>query len=471
MAVINSFDAPLAGVTCEVIPTLDRMLGPIRPTHFDVGAGRPGMGKTAVAVSYARGAAKKGHGVLFFSLEMGAEELAERLLADECFDEHRIPYEAIRDRKLDMIQRRQVCRAQERIAASADPDNRQGRAQHRADPVDGPPLAPALRRARAKPRPRHRRLSPAGARRAAHGPHRGRVRGQPRLEGDRQGQSPRRLRAGAAEPCSRDPRRQAPQLSDLRESGQIEQDADAVLFLLRPEYYLRKEGEPIFGDPNFEDWQAKLEKCQGRIEFIIAKRRGGREGSAGASFLGRTRRCGDDIESDASVRDLQPVQGRENAQGMEGAGVVTAAQPFMKFYPQDWRADEKLRLCSLAARGLWIEMLALMHRSERYGQLLISGHVPTDAQLAVQVGAPPNEISALLAELGSAGVFSRAASGAIYSRRMTRDAKKAKIARANGKSGGNPNLRKQRENSVSVKGKDKDRVKPQIPDTRDQNKE
>jgi hypothetical protein len=71
---------------------------------------------------------------------------------------------------------------------------------------------------------------------------------------------------------------------------------------------------------------------------------------------------------------------------------VSAAQPWMKFYPQDWRADEKLRLCSLAARGLWMEMLALMHRSERYGQLLINGHVPTDAQLAVQVGAPPIEV-------------------------------------------------------------------------------
>jgi hypothetical protein len=147
-----------------------------------------------------------------------------------------------------------------------------------------------------------------------------------------------------------------------------------------------------------------------------------------------------------------------------------AAQPFMKFYPQDWRADEKLRMCSLAARGLWLEMLALMHRSERYGQLLISGHVPTDAQLAVQVGAPPSEVSALLAELESAGVFSRAAIGAIYSRRMTRDAKKAKIARQNGKTGGNPSLRKQTENSGSVKGVDKPQVKggdkPQIPDTR-----
>jgi hypothetical protein len=125
----------------------------------------------------------------------------------------------------------------------------------------------------------------------------------------------------------------------------------------------------------------------------------------------------------------------------------------MKFYPQDWRADEKLRLCSLAARGLWIEMLALMHRSERYGQLLISGRVPTDGQLAVQVGASPDEVIAMLAELSDAGVFSRAASGAIYSRRMTRDHKKAENARKNGKKGGNPSLGNKRGISASDKGR------------------
>lgn len=134
---------------------------------------------------------------------------------------------------------------------------------------------------------------------------------------------------------------------------------------------------------------------------------------------------------------------------------MAEAQPWMKFHPQDWRADEKLRLCSLAARGLWIEMLAIMHRSERYGQLLIAGIVPTDAQIAVQVGASVDEVAATLAELEQAGVFSRAATGAIYSRRMTRDHKKAKTARKNGLRGGNPTLGKQRENPASVKGEDK----------------
>lgn len=118
-----------------------------------------------------------------------------------------------------------------------------------------------------------------------------------------------------------------------------------------------------------------------------------------------------------------------------------AADPWMKFYPQDWRADEKLRMCSLAARGLWLEMLAIMHRSERYGMLLIGGLAPTDAQLAVQVGASPQEVTTLVGELSAADVFSRTSSGVIYSRRMTRDHRRAQNAKKNGKKGGNPSLK------------------------------
>jgi hypothetical protein len=138
---------------------------------------------------------------------------------------------------------------------------------------------------------------------------------------------------------------------------------------------------------------------------------------------------------------------------------MSAAQPWMKFYPRDWRADEKLRVCSLASRGLWIEMLALMHGSERYGHLLINGKAPTDAQLAVLAGAPAAEIAALLGELESAGVFSRSATGAIYSRRMTDDERKARTARKNGKHGGNPRLCKETGNRASDNPSDNQQVK------------
>lgn len=129
----------------------------------------------------------------------------------------------------------------------------------------------------------------------------------------------------------------------------------------------------------------------------------------------------------------------------------------MKFYPSDWRADPMLRVCSIAARGLWMELLALMHESERYGHLLINGKEPTERQLSALVAVPIADLPALLSELEEAGVFSRDRHGAIYSRRMIRDEKKAEHARKVGKKGGNPSLGKQTQNSTQ----DNRQVKPQ----------
>src|SRR5579875_3505995 len=109
---------------------------------------------------------------------------------------------------------------------------------------------------------------------------------------------------------------------------------------------------------------------------------------------------------------------------------MTAA-PWMKFYPSDWRSDPRLRMCGLAARGLWMEMIALMHEATPYGHLLVSGKPPTDIQLAMLAGTSPDQIPALLGELEAAGVFSRTGKGVIYSRRMTRDDKRTRAARAN----------------------------------------
>ncbi len=114
--------------------------------------------------------------------------------------------------------------------------------------------------------------------------------------------------------------------------------------------------------------------------------------------------------------------------------------PWFKFYPSDWRADEALRLCSLAARGLWVECMALMHEAKPYGHLLVNGRRLTDAQLAVLVGVPVDQVTALLGELENAGVSSKRGDGAIYSRRMTRDAKRSANGKRYGKQGGNPVL-------------------------------
>src|SRR5664279_3080026 len=92
--------------------------------------------------------------------------------------------------------------------------------------------------------------------------------------------------------------------------------------------------------------------------------------------------------------------------------------PWMKFYPADWRADPALRMCSLAARGLWMEMLAVMHESDPRGSLLINGNNIGTKQLASLCGATLRETIALLKELDAAGVFGRAEDGTIFSRRM-----------------------------------------------------
>ena len=79
-----------------------------------------------------------------------------------------------------------------------------------------------------------------------------------------------------------------PILSDLRESGSIEQDADIVLFTYREHYYLARE-EPK--DPNkVPGWQADLEACKTKCEVIIAKQRQGPLGTVVLGFEARTTR-------------------------------------------------------------------------------------------------------------------------------------------------------------------------------------
>jgi hypothetical protein len=130
--------------------------------------------------------------------------------------------------------------------------------------------------------------------------------------------------------------------------------------------------------------------------------------------------------------------------------------PWRKWYPQDWRADAPLRMCSFAARGLWIDLLGLMHESTPVGLLLVNGVPPSTRQLAGLLGGTEREIKKLLAELGNANVYSVTgnalpadlgkliptglSSGILFSRRMVRDEAKALQDRLNGSAGGNPNL-------------------------------
>jgi replicative DNA helicase len=76
-----------------------------------------------------------------------------------------------------------------------------------------------------------------------------------------------------------------PQLSDLRESGSIEQDADAVLFVFREEYYLRNR-EPRPGTEEYFKWMTEMEAAHGKAEVIIGKQRHGPTGTVQLQFEG-----------------------------------------------------------------------------------------------------------------------------------------------------------------------------------------
>ena len=117
-----------------------------------------------------------------------------------------------------------------------------------------------------------------------------------------------------------------------------------------------------------------------------------------------------------------------------------------KFFWSDWRNDAGLRLCSFAARGLWMDMLSIAAEAEPVGYVVVAGKPLRPADLARLLGGTVDEIETLLAELESNGVFSRDRRGAIYSRRLVRDAKKAAKSRENGKKGGNPTLGKKKDN-------------------------
>jgi replicative DNA helicase len=83
-----------------------------------------------------------------------------------------------------------------------------------------------------------------------------------------------------------------PQLSDLRESGSIEQDADVVMFVFREEYYLAMK-EPRPGTDEHIKWMQDMERALGRAEVIIGKQRHGPTGTVELHFDASVTRFGD----------------------------------------------------------------------------------------------------------------------------------------------------------------------------------
>lgn len=144
--------------------------------------------------------------------------------------------------------------------------------------------------------------------------------------------------------------------------------------------------------------------------------------------------------------------------------------PFGKFYWSDYASDPALKLCSFAAQGLWMRMLCTAAEHDPAGYVAVNSKGLDAMGIARVTGGSLDEVSQLIDELESNGVFSRDRRGWIYSRRMINDAKKRRIAQATGKLGGNPKLRKQTGNSGDdkgvAKGEEKGGLKTHIPEAR-----
>jgi len=138
-------------------------------------------------------------------------------------------------------------------------------------------------------------------------------------------------------------------------------------------------------------------------------------------------------------------------------------RPSFQFYPGDWLQDAALRACSVEARGVWVDLLCLMHQGSDYGYLKVNHKPILPANLARMLGATLPDVERWIAELEMFGVFSRDEDGCIMSRRMIRDEEVRQARAAGGFLGGNPALKGKKK--VADKVKDKVNHQPNLEPT------
>ena len=119
--------------------------------------------------------------------------------------------------------------------------------------------------------------------------------------------------------------------------------------------------------------------------------------------------------------------------------------PAIQFYPGDWRKDPGVQALSFHDRGVWFEMILLMHESDERGKLLLNGKPMPEQALARLLGLDNQNLTNTLTTLLDFGVASRCKeTGAIMCRRMLRDENLRNIRKEAGSKGGNPVLLKQK---------------------------
>lgn len=115
--------------------------------------------------------------------------------------------------------------------------------------------------------------------------------------------------------------------------------------------------------------------------------------------------------------------------------------PAIQFYPGDWKKDPGVQALSFHDRGVWIEILFLMHESDERGVLLLNGKPMPDEALGRILGLDNQKITTAITSILDYGVASRRPEdGALYSRRMVRDEKIRQIRSEAGEKGGNPDF-------------------------------
>ena len=130
--------------------------------------------------------------------------------------------------------------------------------------------------------------------------------------------------------------------------------------------------------------------------------------------------------------------------------------PWQKWFWGDWKADQRLRLVTPGARGLWVEMLGIMVAEDPYGYLQVGPRIISEDNLVGLVGmCTLAEVEGWMAELEGMEIYSRDESGVIYSRRLLRDEEIRQKRAAGGKKGGNPVLTK-KTSKVSLKDNPRD---------------
>lgn len=265
---------------------LDAMMGGLQKSDLVILAGRPAMGKTALATNIAFNAARSGRKVYFSSQEMSGSQLALRILGEQSD----VSSDRLRRGRFDENELRTVMNVAGRIRDIPIT----------IDPTGGISLPLLAQRSR-----RHKRrkgldlliidylqLMSASGRRGQ-----GRVQEITEITMG--------LKALAKEldvpiialsQLSRKVEERAdkrPQLADLRESGSIEQDADVVMFVYRDDYYLAREEPDIKEAVKYSEWQNKVLNAEGSAEVILAKQRHGPTGIVKLAFNGAYTRFSD----------------------------------------------------------------------------------------------------------------------------------------------------------------------------------